>query len=280
MIVKFPMQMLAPDGASGSAPDPAVTSPGSAPGATTPSPAPAAAPQPRVPFSVEDIGREPQQDDGAGASPAPAGAGAARNPQENPIPYSRVQQMIKRREAELMGQFRQVMEQVGQRIPKQPDLKQLARALGYEVPDDQPRFLTAEQVEEMVAERTGRLEAQFTQQQEIREANSELSRLKASHPDLFDEEGAFEALVVNTWGATDGSFTEAFNKVKAAIDRAHDRRVQTYAQGKRDGAGRQPLRPGGGATPTAPAGRKVHDLGTIEGQDEAVDALLAADGGI
>jgi hypothetical protein len=185
--------------------------------------------------------------------------------------------MLEQERARFQGQLKMLAE----RLPRQQDPKDVVRQAlkmaGYDVPEDQPEYLTAQQVHEMLAERDQGFQMALSQRDEIATANVQLERLKAQHPDYFDPEGRFESLIAARWGSMDGTYAEAFNEAKAIMDAYADRRAQQYDATKRQHGQQIPVRPGGG-TPSRTT-RPVIDLAAEGGMEEAVDALLDAEGG-
>jgi len=284
MFLKKLFMVAAPEGA-GSASGGGVPAASPA-GAANPAPAAGAAPaEPRVPFVLpsddgSEGGVQPSRQPGQAAPAIPAGQGT-----DNPIPYQRVREMIAKRDQFYEKKFNELLQHVGQPQQRQmPDPKQLLRAMGYEIPEEQPQFASIPDVQRYVQEQLGQFQQQTQQAMYVRheydDARADLQQLKSQYPQYFEGELAsqVEATLGHLWGSQDDlPMREVGKTFFALLERAADARNASYARTKANDGRAVPIRQVGSGVQVT-AGKQI-DLATEGGIDEAMDALLAQQAG-
>ncbi len=216
----------------------------------------------------------------AGARPAPGTSAAPQpgtppDPRDNPIPYNRVQQMLAAERARVQREFEQ---RARERSPEErlTVAKAILKAVGYDVPEEQPAPVTMDEVRQLLEERTSHLEQQYAIRDEVSRGLRELADAKAKYAEHFAAFPGIEQHLQKLWGA-DGtrSMAEIADEYVANLDKFVAARNQAYQQRKgadRRAAGVRP--PGALGSGTPPQ----HDLSTPEGQDAALDELLGQEG--
>lgn len=270
--------ILAPEAGDAGAPGAGSVSSGvpAASPVASPNPQPAPSPAPRVPYvPPPDDGPQPAPFQGQpGAAPQPAPGAQPAAPQDNPIPYTRVQQMLRQQEQRL----RQEMQSRGPDLNQKLTLvREALKLAGIEIPDQAPQPATMEAVEQMVQQRFQQVQSQLEVRAQFDQGTRELSSAEQQFNDYFAADPGLKQRCIALW-AQDGnrSMSEIVKEQISALDAFYSARTQRYASQKLADGSVVPVRPaaglGGGARPPA------HDLATNAGQDAALDELLGAEG--
>lgn len=287
MFEKLNRMLLAPeDGGAGSSGAGASAGGGDVPAgsspASTPSPAPSSGPAPRVPFVNPDDGAPAPRSGtpGQGAQPGasaggpPAGAGGG---QDNPIPYTRVQQMLAK-------QREQILREVQASMPRGPSstdrlalVKKALEFAGIQVPDEQPQYVTREQMEQVFSERISQIEREAAVTREFERGSWELEIAKAQHAEVFQSFPQLEETAIAIYANSHGkSMSEIVKGLVDGLEGYYGARNKAYAAGKRTAQGVVPVRPT--SSPGGAPQRPQIDLSTSDGMDAAVDELFGAEG--
>jgi hypothetical protein len=273
---------LAPEagdaGSSGASSVPSGVPAGSPPASPNPQPAPS--PAPRVPYvpPPSDFAPPPAPAGAPGAAPAPAQGAQPPGPQDNPIPYSRVQQMLRQQEQRLRADLMREMQSRGPDLNQRLDVvRQALKMAGIDIPESAPQPVTMEQVNALVEQRTANMERQLAVRSEYDTGVRELASAEQQFADYFAADPGLKARCTALWAqAGDRSMSEIVKEQVAHLDAFLAHHNQRYAQVKRQDGTVVPVRPamglGGGARPPQ------HDLATQDGQDAALDELLGAEG--
>jgi chaperonin cofactor prefoldin len=193
--------------------------------------------------------------------------------------------MIAKRDQFYEKKFNELLQHVGQPQQRQmPDPKQLLRAMGYEIPEEQPQFASIPDVQRYVQEQLGQFQQQTQQAMYVRheydDARADLQQLKSQYPQYFEGELAsqVEATLGHLWGSQDDlPMREVGKTFFALLERAADARNASYARTKANDGRAVPIRQVGSGVQVT-AGKQI-DLATEGGIDEAMDALLAQQAG-
>lgn len=121
--------------------------------------------------------------------------------------------------------------------------------------DAQPKYLTQEQVQQMLQKQRDE-ERQYLQQQQQEQgyqtAKREFAAVKAANPDFFKRADWIEDLVLTRWSKShDKSLTDVVNELKAQFDKDDQARQQAWQSGKK--TMQQTIRPTTGAPPAPTA---------------------------
>ena len=274
--------LLSPEGADAGVPGGGGTGvPAAPPPASTPSPAPS--PAPRLPFNPPSgdgaPSPRPAGTPGQGApGGAPGGGPPAPGAQDNPIPYSRVREMVERARAETREQALREMQARGMGDLSMEQRLKMARGvlsmLGIETPEEQPQMVTRADLEHMLAERDQRYEQRSAIQQEYEQGKRDLDTARAQYADAFAAYPGLDEHVTALYAQNPGkSMGEIVKETVERLEGYYAQRSKAYVQGKQNSQRTMPVRPSA-APGGVPGGRPQIDLSTDEGQDQALDTLL------
>jgi hypothetical protein len=247
------------------------------PAPSIPAPAPAAAaPAPRVPFVLppEEGGPAPQSAPGQ-ASSAPGGQPAVQ--QDNPIPYSRVREMLAQREAQIRREFESRQPQGPTSEQRLAAVRYALRAAGFELPDEAPpQPVTLEQFDQRFAQYQQQVEQKLAVQAIMTRGQAELDAAKAQYAEHFQAFPDLENDVLTLWGQhRDKSIPQIVKERVEALDRYTAARSAAYQRQKVQDRLVAPVRPV--ASPPGSGRPPQHDLSTEEGMNAALDEVLGSE---
>ena len=239
----------------------------------TPSPAASAPPAPRVPFVNPDL---PPPASAPGGAQPPGAQGGQPPAQDNPIPYSRVREMIARERQAVAEQMRREFQAQPREMSSQEKLQIVRQALqlaGMEVPPEEaPPPPSAQDIRQYVDSRFNEIRQQQAVETEFQTGVRELSAAQAQFADYFQADPTLAARCQALWGS-DGtkSMAQIVAEQVKVLDGYYGHRSSAYARQKAGDRNLAPIRPG---NVTGGARAPQHDLSTQDGQDAALDEIL------
>lgn len=205
-----------------------------------------------APAAVETPSSEP-----VSSTPAPTSSA----PTENAIPYSRVKEMVSKRERELSERYERELAAYKKQAEGWGEFTSVwKRSLGLEQPP-KPEYVDKNTFETQLNERIKSLEQKNRAEREYEKASAQLEQAKAKYPDAFNVIG-FEDYCIEQYRQDPNKSLlaiadEAAAKQKKYFETLLAKQQAEYAKNKEEAAKTVPVKSGGGVAAVAPAKEKL-----------------------